>query len=301
MPQRAAIALADLRVAQWPGSPAALPAIAREFVLDTCLRRLCIGLGPQPPFGERAPTDDRRGADAYQLLLEVTTGLLSAVPGETNVFGQFRRAWNEFRREQPARAAALEPLVTQAVRDTRSIRCTHLQNIGGASYGALVRRLLAPRQGERVLLVGAGDLARSMLPFFAACEVGTWNRSPVGAPFASAGRVFAPGEGALAAAWAQHVVMTTPVAAANDATWAQWLAGSKARAIVRLGHRRTDCVPSPAHIASHTLDDVFDLRHAQHELRTQQLERAREDCRARALALRAAASGSSRLAPAAGG
>src|SRR3970282_2652165 len=37
-----------------------------------------------------------RGSDAYRFLLELATGLLSVIPGETNVFGQLRAGWRDF-------------------------------------------------------------------------------------------------------------------------------------------------------------------------------------------------------------
>lgn len=232
------------------------------------------------------PQETYAGADAYRFLLEVASGLRSAVPGETNVFGQVRRAWEAYRRAAgPADSAPLGPLVARLIADTRAIRHEHLQNIGGASYGPLVRRLLRAADGDRVLIVGAGELARSLLPFFRAHRVGIWNRHLPGAAFAAAGRVFAPAEGAQAAEWAQHVIMTTPADDANDRLWMSWLGASLAECLVHLGRRR--CEPSawPDHLLAYDLDDVFELRRSQDNVRSLQLERARHACRERAQAL----------------
>jgi hypothetical protein len=281
-----AASLAQLEIAHWPGPPAGLPAApAGTFVLDTCQRRVAItsgdggaGRGPSGP----SPAERRSGAAAYRLLLEVTTGLLSAVPGETNVFGQFRRAWDEHRASAPERAATLAPLIARAVHDTRAIRRRHLQNIGGASYGGLVRRLLRAADGERVLVVGAGGLACSLLPFLDAFEIATWNRTPPGAAFAAAGRVFAPDEGQRAAGWAHHVVLTTPADPLNDGRWSAWLDASLVQTVVHLGRRRGSPIALPAHASAYDLDDIFDLRRSQEGLRSLQIERARQECRDRA-------------------
>jgi hypothetical protein len=275
------IAIDQLRIAHWPGNPATLArADAQAFVLDTCLRRLSVTLAPMAT-ADAAP-EQRAGAAAYQLLLEVITGLQSAVPGETNVLGQFKRAWAQYRQQAPATAAALAPIVEHALRDTRAVRQRHLQNIGGASYGPLVRRLLRAGDRDRVLFVGAGDLARSMLPFFTAFELGTWNRSLPGPQFPAAGRVFAPADGGLAAGWAHHVVLTTPADPVNDARWSSWLAGSLVQTVVHLGQRRGDEPVAPAHALGYDLDDVFDLRRSQDKIRSLQIERARHECRERA-------------------
>ncbi len=278
-----ALAIDRIRVAHWPGNPAALSAgnAGPAFVVDTCLRRLLVTAGNDAARDPRvldAP-EVYAGAAAYRFLLEVTTGLQSAVPGETNVFGQFKRAWEYHRRAAPRSAVeSLAPLIAQLIRDTRAIRRRHLQNIGGASYGPLVRRLLRADADDRILIVGAGELARSILPFFSSFPVGVWNRRAPGAALAAAGRVFAPADGMLAADWAHHVIMTTPADAQNDGRWSAWLGASLVQTVVHLGHRRGDGVPWPAHAAGYDLDDVFELRRSQDKIRSLQLQRARHDC-----------------------
>jgi hypothetical protein len=232
------------------------------------------------------PTEVHAGTSAYRFLLEVATGLRSAVPGETNVFGQVRRAWEAYRHAAgQADSALLGPLVARLIADTRAIRHEHLQDIGGASYGPLVRRLLRAAEGDRILIVGAGELARSLLPFFRAHRVGVWNRRAPGPAFAAAGRVFAPAEGPQAAEWAQHVIMTTPADDANDRLWKIWLGASLAESLVHLGRRRSEPSAWPGHLLAWDLDDLFDLRRSQDNVRSLQLERARHACRERALAL----------------
>ena len=135
----------------------------------------------------------RFGPDAYRFVLEITTGLRSAIPGETNVFGQFRNAWQDFRRDGPAaRITRLAPLVHRLSNDTKAIRREHLHGIGGASYGSLVRRLIAPARADRILFVGAGNLAQSMLPFFDNYELGIWNHRPAVNRVVCANRFFRP-------------------------------------------------------------------------------------------------------------
>lgn len=300
MNHAAHIPLERLRIAHWSVDPVTLPAVETRaaFVLDTCMRRLVVAMDQCPASLARLPPakEQHTGAAAYQLLLEVMTGLRSAVPGETNVLGQFRRAWEDYRSKADLHAdsdtggtPALEPVIAQALRDARDVRHRHLQNIGGASYGPLVRRLLKPAQGERVLFVGAGELARSMLPFFSAYELGIWNRSAPDAAFAHAGRVFAPADGAAAADWAHHVIMSTPANESNDTQWNEWLGASLVQSVIRLGHRRGDEPGGPAHALCYDLDDVFDLRRSQDTIRSLQLERARHECQALANRLSEAA------------
>lgn len=281
--QRTPLALHALWVGHWPKPGVSMPGIARGtgMALDTCQRSLYAttdhalaqALAPLAPAVHRA-------ADAYGFLLEVAAGLLSAIPGETNVFGQFKRAWHAAGREaSPHTLATLAPLIAQVVCDTRSLRHDWLQGIGGASYGSLARRLLAPAAGERVLIVGAGDLARSLLPFFRGSTLGVWNRHLPGPVFAAAAQVFAPADAALAASAADCVIMTTPADAAHDRQWGHWLSASPARVVLHLGRRRHDPPAWQAGPRILDLDDVFELRQSQDNVRSIGIKRARLACR----------------------
>lgn len=284
--------LRQLWVGHWPHGTAKSPAppeYTAAFVVETCLRRLAVTTRPESrqQLTNYAPAETYQGVRAYRFLLEVAAGLKSAIPGETNVFGQIRRAWEEHRR-RAGPVAGLDALLARLVSDTRAIRREHLQNIGGASYGALVRKLLRPAQGERVLLIGAGELARSMLPFFGACRLGLWSRRPADAAFRRVDVLFNPDAVQEAARWAQHVVLTTPADALNDQRWMRSLDDGLPRRVVHLGRRRGAGTEWPALLHLYDLDDVFDLRRAQDNVRYLQIERARCACRDRARQLDAA-------------
>ena len=234
----------SLRVTHRPPCTEPLSISGPGLHLYTCLRQVTIDVvtpatSPPPGFdGHYYPPAERHtGPEAYRLLLEITTGLRSAIPGETNVFGQFKEAWTAFRDHRPpAEVARLAPIVHRLINDTKAIRAAHLQGIGGASYGSLVRRLLMPRPGDRILFVGAGNLARSMLPLFRNFEVGLWNRRPVQMPAESVRRLFRPDEGQRASRWADQVILTTPPDPANDLHWQRWIAAGRIDAAIHLGH-----------------------------------------------------------------
>lgn len=253
------------------------------FVIETCQRRLAIAAGPATALTSLHPPEQFHGIAAYQFLLEVAAGLRSAVPGETNVFGQVRRAWDDFRRTADRDVSGpLDASMACLIADTRAIRREHLQGIGGASYGALVRRLLRPADGQRVLFAGAGALARSMLAFFSTAQLGVWSRGPAGPAFGGVARSFAREHGGQAAEWADHVIITTPADPTNDQRWLAWLANSDAASAIHLGHRRVDGFGWPATLRGYDLDDVFDLQRRQDDLRSRQLQRALQACGERA-------------------
>lgn len=277
---RVAALLPRLWCHQW--APASLPAAAVEplqsagVFLDTCLRQLAFGLAPTPALPEIGG-ESWSGASAYRLLLEVATGLRSAVPGETNVGGQFRRA-SELAATlmDPGRWHELKPIVGALLADARAVRRNHLQDPAGLSYGSLVRTLLAPRRDARILFVGTGELTRSMLPRFAGDVVGVWNRRP-SMPLGGIHRWFAPREADEAAAWATNVVLTLPVGAASDLPWLERLRHHPQRSVVHLGSRRTNSLRD--HDGSHyALDDVFALASTRDRHRQRQLAAAATAC-----------------------
>ena len=245
-----------------PGSPAAAgPVVAggHAVVLRTCLRQLAFGLTPRPVAAADGAAELHTGEAAYRLLLEVMSGLKSAVPGETNVAGQFLQAWQRSAAALPGADRQALGAVVQALRaDMRALRAAHLQGVAGGSYASLVRELLAPRRDARVLFVGTGELARSLLPLFRAFDVAAWNHR---APATATGlpRLYATGDADEAARWATDVVLTTPADPAHDAAWHARLATRLPRAVVHLGARRGAGPRLGAPARHFDLDDVFDL------------------------------------------
>jgi hypothetical protein len=296
----------NLRVCHWP-KPSGDPATGfmdsksssqpHALFLDTCLRQLTISVGPTGQSKVDWPgrailcniTDSRRGPEvydgenAYRFLLEVTTGLRSAVPGETNIFGQFKRAWQLFKdSEEPARVAGFAPVMHRLFNDTKSIRNACLEGIGGSSYGSLARKLIRPLPDDRILIVGAGELARSILPMFRSFEVGLWNHRPTENTGQPGDLWFAPEDGRSAAGWADHVILTTPPNEANDLNWQQWIAATDLRCVVHLGHRRSPNSADafrPGNAITYDLDDLFALRRRQADFRSARLDRAKIECR----------------------
>ena len=119
-----------------------------------------------------------RGADAYAYLISVAAGLESEMLGETEVLGQVKDAWNNYRAGAAhGQAQALQPLFQKLFEDVKTIRTQYLRHIGNCSYGSLVRRVLGetPLKGS-VLLVGAGALAESVAPWLAGSPLTIVNR-----------------------------------------------------------------------------------------------------------------------------
>jgi len=265
-----------------------MPATVREtlvqkaFFTSTCMREFAV-FSKNPELSS-LPFDRHTwlstGQDAYLFLLLTITGLNSSVPGETNVQGQVRNAWNEWRHRADADSlATLNPVMHRLFSDSRRIRQQHLQGIGGHSYGSLARKLINPDPSARILFVGAGELARSVLPFFSSWQTALWNRHAIDTTELQAERCFAPDESNQAAGWASHVILSTPPNRHNDTCWfTQLTEQSQPPQVLHLGLRRARPGAWRPYPACQTLDDLFDLRKSLSSLRSLNISRARKNC-----------------------
>ena len=220
------------------------------------------------------------GIHAYNFLLQVVTGLHSAIPGETNVQGQFKKAWQAYQETAPRQASQLRVLIEKIVRDSRTVRKNHLQGIGGHSYGSLVRKLLQPAEEARILFVGNGELALSMLPFFSDWQVQVWNRRAAAEKRLRDVDVLAPKNPARAAEWATHMIITTPGDAALDGFWAH-TALQNNTVVAHLDRRRErpgHWLPLQVKHNFYSLDDVFMLRAQLSNRRADSVASARRAC-----------------------
>ncbi len=152
-----------------PSTPATeLPAHlkAQLFEMSTCQRRLLVGLGVWPGEALAYFNDNGmhglsayHGIEAYRYLLEVITGLKSRLLGESEVAGQFKKAYDDYK-SSPAFNAVCGNILEKLMKDGKEIKTKHLQSIGQYSYAGLAKRVLQNHnvQGQ-VLIVGTGQLA----------------------------------------------------------------------------------------------------------------------------------------------
>ncbi len=182
--------LSSLNVLHWRGSGFG-PAMAtgapepHAFCIDTCQRRVNLLLGTDALEATRLrfPADGAlehfAGTAAYAFLLRCCCGLESKLVAETEIFGQIKQAWRTFSQTPSALAQRLSPWMQQLFQDAKAIRAQHLANLGSASYGSQVRRLLGEQAGAGpTLLIGAGQLAQSVAPWLTGAELWLWNRTP---------------------------------------------------------------------------------------------------------------------------
>jgi glutamyl-tRNA reductase len=117
-------------------------------------------------------------------LFEVAAGLDSAVPGEHEILGQVRAAWEVARSEGTARRG-LNLLFRHALEVGKRARtetgiATHVTSVSQAAV-LIARERLGGLAGRRAVVAGAGAIAKGMVSFLGAegvAEVVVANRTP---------------------------------------------------------------------------------------------------------------------------
>lgn len=146
-------------------------AMPNGLVWKTCLRQIQF-LPPGAQYGVPvAEGEFFRGTQAHRFLVEVCSGLHSPLMGETEVFGQFRAF-----RESGIWHPAWIPMLDAVEEDVKKLRRLHLKNIGAQSYGSLARKRVP--EGEPVVLIGAGLLAKDLAPWLEKNPVTLLVRNP---------------------------------------------------------------------------------------------------------------------------
>jgi len=273
-------------------APALLP---EACAVSTCLREVRVAMLPdeaQPAQRDAAALgyELHRGADAYRFLLQLACGLESEIAGETEIFGQIKQAWRDYEAVHADEARTLRPWMQRLLQDTKEVRSEHVVGLGSATYGSLVRRLLGGTLTGPTLLLGAGQLAETILPFLDGGEVLVWNRGRERAEAmlsrtreaqSARVRLLPATREAELAAWrsAHDVVICIPADAARDAERvAWWKSQPRGGRVLHLGIDATADTPWQQVPGIATLKELFGLRDSQAAQREALLARARKAC-----------------------
>ncbi len=279
-------------------APVLSPSTPPTFHLQTCLRELWIihdsAAGARPAV--RDDMERYQGSRAYEFLLRIGCGLDSEIKGESDIFGQLRDAWRDFEKQQHAPVGDLGPLMQRIFEDVKEIRSSHLRALSTTTYGGLTRRLLGDDARAPTLLIGAGHMARAVLPYLAGEPLYVWNRSEARlAQLLSATgratdkakiRVLASDAAAELDAWRQatNVIVCIPAdAQADDARIAAWRSRDRTHGrIIHLGLLGAPESPWNQVPRVATLTDLFGLQATHTAQREAQLARAALACREKA-------------------
>jgi hypothetical protein len=269
------------------------------FPVETCLRRLWISMsasGAQHRLASSIGAESYAGVEAYEFLLRTACGLESAIAGESDVFGQLKASWQSFRKQRGETTLALEPLMQRLFEDVKHIRSLHLSALGAATYGSLVRTLLGSDADAPTLLIGAGQMARAVLPYLPGRPLYISNRTvahaqrllaDVGLSLTSPStvQVVEPYPDAELALWrtAHNVILCIPAASEFDAARVRaWTERPEPHGrVLHLGILSAAGTQWQSISTLATLAGLFALQDANQDHRQLQFQRAGRECRER--------------------
>ena len=260
-------------------------------MMDTCQRTLWVGsAGADDLHSLSYGGETFRGEEAYHFLLRVATGLESVIVGETDVFGQIKSSWRDFELKGSELVQELRPWMQKIFEDTKEIRKTFLQNLGGSSYGTLVRKWikcsLSHRPLPQIFMVGAGQIAHSIAPFLSENEIWLSNRNEMRLKdlhqkLARSKLMLSSDDQMKAWQEATHIIVCTPFDSEMDSQRINWFLkeNSQTRHILHLGGNANEKVECWQNVPQFTsLADLFDLQNRVAHLRTSQIKQADQAC-----------------------
>ena len=152
-------ALQKLFVVELPkeSQPEHLPEMAKAHGLvyiKGCTRHMVIGLGDLPE--EIAALEGAtfyQGETAYARLLQYITGLLSRSPGESQIVGQFRDAFQTRESRNPESLENYMKLYQWLAEDNRAVRTYVTADLQSAYYETVAQRIVPRNEGASVAVV----------------------------------------------------------------------------------------------------------------------------------------------------
>jgi len=155
---------------------AALDAIEEVAVMSTCYRveiyaatrcpaaaTLALRQALNARAGSELPLFELHGEEAFRHLLRVASSLESAILGEPQILGQVKDAFQRAI-ELGVAGKELTAVLNRALAGAKRVRTETAVGRAGISWGnaaaTLAEKVLGPLQGRRVVVVGAGEMAR---------------------------------------------------------------------------------------------------------------------------------------------
>lgn len=130
----------------------------------TCLRTILFcDSSALEQIPQSKEVDIYKNARAYEFILQVICGLHSPIPGETEIFGQFRQLCENLDLPESHWGVEIKEIFEHLIVDCKKVRKAHLTHLGANSYGSYVRR--KSRGCESVYFLGAGLLVQDIWPW----------------------------------------------------------------------------------------------------------------------------------------
>lgn len=270
-------------------------AMPQALLVETCQRWICISAaGPiDNSYLANQAVTALHGEEAYHFLLEVACGLRSSLLGEPDIFGQFKAVWKK--QQHNPEKTSLNSVINNLFQDTKEVRSLYLEGLGGSSYASATRKLLKKYESGSVLVLGAGNLAQTVVPMLPAQEVFVWNRTEANTDLLADQvlkkhncKITKVKDQELAARLAEtlHVVVCIPQHE-SDATWfSHWqknINNHDHRSVIHLGVHCDGPVAWDQSSHYHCLDDVYQIEKKQVDYREKKIKQAKRACSHRSM------------------
>jgi glutamyl-tRNA reductase len=152
--------------------------LANDYVYwRTCQRQI---LFLRPDFYRRHKSKFKRNDQVFSgiavtdFLLRLSCGLLSKIKGETEIMGQFKRFLSVLKNQGSWLYHPKE--FEKILAELKKIRQLFLTDLGSQSYGSVVRKWVSDHQA--IAVVGAGLLAKDIVPWLAEKQIKVFSRNP---------------------------------------------------------------------------------------------------------------------------
>jgi glutamyl-tRNA reductase len=173
---REVLALPGDQVVSALSAHAALDGVDEVALLSTCYRVELYATAPCPAAavlalrrslqeraGRELPLFELQGEDAFRHLVRVASSLESAILGEPQIQGQVKDAF-QLAHDSGAAGKELATVLSRVLAAAKRVRTETAVGRSGVSWGhaatALAEKVLGPLAGKRVVVLGAGEMAR---------------------------------------------------------------------------------------------------------------------------------------------
>ena len=294
--------ISHLMIAEFPANlplpPAALNGAASSSLFEICTCQRSLLIGTRESFPTLSSRRLFKGEEAYRFLLNFSCGLESEIKGETDVFGQVKTAVKRLAKENPKLSDSLQSIFLRLFEDTKEIRTQYLQGIGGNTYGTLSRRILNPTPEDQIVILGAGQISKSVAPYFAEFGLKIWNRSfdrlsQLAQELSLKGHsnftlLQSDAELETALQEATVIILATPAGAEMDSKILEHALSTRTptgsmKKILHLGGQAQDTTHFQSYSQFWSLTDLFAIEKEQNIFREKQVQQALDACNDRAI------------------
>lgn len=131
------------------------------FILRTCQRVLYVSSVPLSFLGDYK-VKEFKNREAYSFLLNVISGLESALVAESEIINQFKIAFSHYLSKRN-RDSKIIKIIEVLFKDSKEIRTRYLNGIAQKTYSSIIRTQILKDSPEKVLIIGSGKMSKDLI------------------------------------------------------------------------------------------------------------------------------------------